>query len=161
MSGKGKVPTGEDLIDPLNARGDPVYADMLESVAEDGYECPFCTMAVHPKPILHRVGEKASHHWFITERHKVPDGVKYYFLIIPGRHIADHRDMTGNDDRLVRALVQWVEENYNDIEGFGLLLRSGNSKITGATVRHLHYHLIVPEIDEETELAKPYYFPIG
>lgn len=161
MSQKEEVPAGKEVVDPHYTRGDPHYEEMMVSVAESGYQCPFCTMAVHPKPILEEVGKDASHHWFVTERHEVPEGVKYYFLIIPKRHIVDYEEITGNDSLSVQSLVQWVKKNYDEIGGFGLLLRSGDSKSTGATVKHLHYHLIVPEIDEATGRAKPYYFPIG
>ncbi len=160
MSSNHNIPSGEHLVDRHYTRGDPQYQEMMKQVAQDGHQCPFCTMAVHPKPILHEVGKGTAHHWFITERHAVPGDVEQYLMIIPGRHLENYQEMTTNDHLMVQRLVEWAEQEFS-LEGFGLLLRSGASRRTGATVRHLHYHIIMPEIDSETDRAKTYNFPIG
>lgn len=159
MSSSTKVPSGTHLVDAHYTRGDQQYEAMMAKVAQDGYKCPFCTMAVHPKPIIRHSKNKT---WFVTERHEVPASVASYLLIIPRRHLVNHRAMTAADDAAVRELVTWAEATYG-LRGFGLAIRSGNSKLTGATVRHLHYHLVTPKINpkDRKRRAIPYHFPIG
>jgi len=40
-------------------------------------------------------------------------------------------------------------------------MRFGDSSVTGATVLHIHAHLIVPKINEKTKKARVVRFPIG
>ena len=47
------------------------------------------------------------------------------------------------------------------IKGGGLTLRFGEQNYTGATVLHLHFHLIVPKLKPKSKLAKIVNFPIG
>src|SRR3989344_535778 len=110
------VPVGKDLVDPYNARGNPTYQEMMDKIAADGYQCPFCTWAVHPKPLLHRAGPP-GHVWVITERHEIPEGIERYFLIVPGspddnRHIENFREMTAEDFAAVNELVEWAERTF-------------------------------------------------
>jgi hypothetical protein len=68
--------------------------------------------------------------------------------------------MTPEDHFAVDELKTWAEDTY-ELEGYGDLLRVGSSRRTGATGEHLHYHIIMPEIDPATGRAKPYCFPVG
>ncbi|MBP7057414.1 hypothetical protein KBB08_02900, partial [Candidatus Gracilibacteria bacterium] len=69
-------------------------------------------------------------------------------------------EVTDEDFHAVRTLGNWVIKKYN-LKGGGLTFRFGDSIYTGATVRHLHMHLIVPTVNPETKQALPVSFPIG
>ena len=65
-----------------------------------------------------------------------------------------------NDFKTVSKLINWAIKKYK-IEGGGLTVRFGNSDYTGATVHHLHFHLIVPKFNKKKKEVDPVYFPIG
>ncbi len=144
--------------DPHYTRGDKQYETMLSKLADE--ECGLCTLSVHPKPILARACEGTDHEWIITERFEIPENVEHYWLILPTRHIENQFQLTLGDYEAIHRLVTWATEEFN-LDGFGLTLRSGNTKRTGATCKHIHWPMIVPKIDKETGRAIPYYFPIG
>ncbi len=144
------------LHDKHYARGDRQYEQMLEQL---GNECGFCTMKVHTKPILKRIGFWLWR-WFVTERIKPYENAELSFLIIPKRHLEHVAQIGWLDWLAVRALVKWVCWK-NKIKGYGLVIRSGATEYTGATVVHIHFHLIVTKLDEATGRAIPVYFPIG
>lgn len=60
----------------------------------------------------------------------------------------------------ILKLAHWAEKKYQ-IVGGGLAMRFGATRYTGATVCHLHAHLIVPTIDPRSGRAKTVLFPIG
>lgn len=57
-------------------------------------------------------------------------------------------------------LCKWLTKFYG-LTGGGLVIRFGDSRLTGATIKHLHAHLIVPRTDASTDRAVPVRFPIG
>jgi diadenosine tetraphosphate (Ap4A) HIT family hydrolase len=68
--------------------------------------------------------------------------------------------LTLEDFGAVRILANWAIKNLK-IKGGALTLRFGDQAYTGATVEHLHFHIIYPEFDEKTKTAKVVNFPIG
>lgn len=132
------------------------YKGVLKAI-EKIKKCPFCkaNFKYHKKPILKR--EKG---WFITESTWPYKNNKYHFLIISDKHKEDFGQLSSFDFRAVSILVNWAIKKYK-IKGGGLLLRFGESIYTGSTVCHLHFHLIVPQINKKNKTAKTVYFPIG
>jgi len=115
------------------------YVQILEAIIAEGF-CPFCEEHLpkhHRRPILY-----TSKHWFVTENAWPYNGSRFHFLFISRTHIEKTEDLTTE---------MWVDfhKQYrklmkeNEIEGATLMIRSGNTEITGASVTHLHAHLIV------------------
>jgi len=132
------------------------YRKTLEKII-DTDKCPFCpdNFKYHKKPIL-----KKMNGWLATENSWPYKDTKYHFIFIPEKHLEDFSDLTIDDFATIKELVNWVIKKYN-IKGGGVTIRFGEQKYTGATVRHLHLHLIVPELDSDTDVAKVVNFPIG
>ena len=120
-------------------------------------KCPFCpdNFKSHKKPIL-----KEFQGWLATENSWPYQDTEYHFIFIPKEHKENFSDLSDADFQAVRFLVNWVIDQYK-IKGGGLTLRFGEQNLTGATVRHLHFQLIVPQLNTETKLAKTINFPIG
>jgi ATP adenylyltransferase len=118
------------------ARGD--YAQALAKIEEDGI-CPFCEAhlaAHHKNPILF-----GNAHWIVTENAWPYDGTRHQFLLIHRDHIESAEELpSGAWESLGSAYCQLVNE-YR-IEGATLLLRTGKTDFTGASVAHLHAQLI-------------------
>jgi diadenosine tetraphosphate (Ap4A) HIT family hydrolase len=141
------------LVDPKFARGKMYKKVMSEIVSEK--VCPFCpeTFKWHTKPILKYNGD-----WFITENFNPYKNTKFHFLIISKKHNENFSDILSSDWKSITSLCNWAIKKYK-IKGGGLTMRFGDTLYTGATIKHIHFHLISPEI--KNKKAKPVYFPIG
>lgn len=145
----------EKFVDPQNARSGDYQRDLNE-IAASGV-CPFCpeNFRWHRKPILGRFGN-----WFITEANEPYPNAQWHFLIIGAKHKEHLRELDADDFINVQLLISLIIGEFQ-IRGFGLTLRSGETKCSGATIRHLHWHLIVPRVNPATGTANPVSFPIG
>jgi len=120
-------------------------------------KCPFCkeNFKYHKKSIL-----KKEKGWFITKSTWPYKNTQYHFLIIPEKHKENFSQLSFFDFKIVSKLINWAIKKYK-IKGGGFLLRFGESIYTGSTVCHLHFHLIVPQINKKNKTAKTVYFPIA
>ncbi len=145
----------KELVNPTFARGRGGYDKTLAEIINSGV-CPFCPdhFLWHPWPILHRVGS-----WFITRIGWSYKNAEHHFLIIGDRHIIDDTQMTIRDEICIRQLTKWAVQTF-DLKGRGRISRSGDTNHTGATVQHLHFHLIQPKIGPDGK-ALTVWFPIG
>ena len=80
-------------------------------------------------------------------------------MIIGEKHKENFNELTESDFRSVKTLANWAIKKYK-IKGGGLVIRFGNTDYTGATVCHLHFHLIYPKSTKDN-MAKTVFFPIG
>lgn len=140
-------------VDPRNAR-DEKYKRVMGEILKEGV-CPFCpeTFKWHTKPILEHNGE-----WFITENFNPYKNTQFHFLIIGKEHKELLSDLSARDWESISSLISWAVENFK-IEGGGITMRFGDTLFTGATIKHIHAHLIVPTVKKGKAL--PVYFPIG
>lgn len=139
-------------VDPRNARADGYKEILEEAISEDA--CPLCPpMKWHPNPILRDDGR-----WVITRNSHPYKGAEHHFLIISKKHIEDLPDLVSKDLASILKLTEWATKEF-DILGGGLTMRFGETLFTGATIKHLHAHLIVPSV--KGEKITPVYFPIG
>ena len=140
------------LVDPRNARADGYRQEIEEAIAEKA--CPLCPpMKWHPNPILHRLEG-----WFITANSHPYDNTEHHLLMIAERHIEQLSDLSTTDLGSILNLSNWATKEFN-IRGGGITMRFGDTLYTGATIKHLHAHLIVPKVEDNQ--VSPVYFPIG
>lgn len=142
-------------VNPDNAKSKD-YQKILEQAAVKGV-CLFCpeNFVHHRKPILKKLGG-----WLITEATWPYENTEHHLLIIPEEHKITLEELTLFDFAMVQRLVAWARQE-REIPGAGLLLRFGDTIYTGATVCHLHFHLMVPTINQDTGRANVIMFPIG
>jgi diadenosine tetraphosphate (Ap4A) HIT family hydrolase len=143
------------VVDPHNAKS-AEYKQVINQIQGEG-KCPFCpeNFKYHKEPILKEQGD-----WLIT-RNSWPYGdTEHHFIAICRTHKEQFSELTPQDFTDLSTLINWVTDEF-DIPGGGFAMRFGDTRYTGATVVHLHAHLIVPQIDPETGRAKPVRFPIG
>jgi diadenosine tetraphosphate (Ap4A) HIT family hydrolase len=132
------------------------YETVLEDII-DTDKCPFCpaNFKYHKKPILN-----THKGWLVTENSWPYENTRHHFLYIPEKHLEHIIDLTQQDLETVKHLVDWTINKY-EIKGGALTIRFGEQTYTGATVLHLHFHLIVPELKDDKGLAHTINFPIG
>jgi diadenosine tetraphosphate (Ap4A) HIT family hydrolase len=103
--------------------------------------CPFCPENLadyHKKPILF---ETAS--WVVTENQWPYQGTLHHFLLILKRHATHPVELNDNEWNEIHIIINNLTKDYT-IEAGSFLLRFGSTEKTGATVDHLHAHVIVP-----------------
>ncbi len=145
-------------VDPSNARNEDYKKAMDEIITTN--DCPLCPpMKWHPNPIIRDNGL-----WLLTKNGFPYKDTEHHLLLISKRHIEELAEITDEEAQSVFSLAKWATREFN-IKGGGLTMRFGDTLYTGATVKHLHAHLIVPELSKEItgDKAKviPVYFPIG
>ena len=126
------------------------YRKVIRSIETEG-KCPFCpeNFKYHKHPIL-----KESGGWFVTRSSWPYKNTKHHFVVIGKEHKEHFRELDRVDMVSVQSLVQWAIETFK-IRGGVLAHRFGETDLTGATVCHLHFHLIVPKAGRRVN------FPIG
>lgn len=149
------------LVDARYART-PEYRKVIEQIQKDK-KCPFCprNFRYHNRKILKKIGK-----WIITRNFNPYPGTRHHFILIGDKHKTKAGHLTAKDFAEIGYLVQWTEREFK-IQGGALAMRFGNSRYTGATVTHLHCHLIVPKLEyrkvgkKKQRLARVVSFPIG
>jgi diadenosine tetraphosphate (Ap4A) HIT family hydrolase len=131
------------------------YGSVISTIAGTK-TCPFCpdNFKYHKKPILKRLGG-----WLITENSWPYKNAQKHFLIIADKHKENLRELSKKDLATILSLGKWAVKKYR-IKGGALTMRFGDTNATGASVSHLHAHIIYPKLDKKG-VAKTVNFPIG
>ena len=130
------------------------YKNMLGDIAKESV-CPLCpkTMRWHTKPIL-----KRSNGWLLTENFNPYKNTAHHLLVIAPIHKEKLNQLTRRDWESLTYLLNWAIKKIR-IKGGGIAMRFGDTRLTGASVAHLHAHLIVPKIIRRESQSVS--FPIG
>ena len=129
------------FVNIKNARGRVVLEDKLKKIIEAG-EDPFDPENLHKyhgKPII-----KMYRNWYLTESEHPYPGSKHHFLIISNTYIESSLELSIEARNEIFSIIDDIVKG-NKITGYGFYMRNGNSDETGATVKRLHAHLIVPK----------------
>lgn len=138
--------TPESFVNLNSARFDDQRRTM-EHIIEDGV-CPFCPENLsryHKQEIL-----KEGASWLLTPNQWPYEHTSLHLLAIAKRHIESLSDLEADDFAELLSLFQWAEQEYKIVSG-GIAMRFGDVTRNGASVRHLHAHLIVPSVDKPAE----------
>lgn len=114
------------------------YVGVLKKIIADGL-CPFCEEHLskyHTQPIIYK-----SKYWIVSKNAWPYEGTKFHFLLIVRPHVEAIEQLSPSMWTDLQKLHKKIVTDHN-IQGASFLLRSGNTKFTGASVSHLHAHLI-------------------
>lgn len=144
----------QQVVDPYYART-AEYAAILQQIIADG-KCPFC-----PEHFKYHEGEviKENVHWYVINNMRPYENTDKHILVICKRHCVHFNELKDAEILTWRLLINELIHEFN-ILGGGMALRFGETRYTGATVCHLHFHLIVPKLGEDGR-AIPVFFPVG
>ena len=140
-----------DNIDFSTVRRDD-QRGVMKQIAEDGV-CPFCMEHLskyHKNPIL-----MEGKHWVITDNQWPYENVKHQVLAIHKEHINHIADLVPEAGAELIELFGTIAKE-RDISGGAVAMRFGvdpGGGSYGTSVRHLHAHLIEPDLEalDETE----------
>ena len=127
------------IVEPSNSRS-PEYRAHLEMILASGI-CPFCPGGeTYQKQ--ERLGE--NEHWIASRNYQPLANTSYHFLFIPKRHVESRGELSGEELRALVMLEDGIKKE-REITGSVLYGRDGDPLLTGATVAHLHFQMIVPQ----------------
>lgn len=123
------------------------YGEVISKINNDGV-CPFCPENLklyHKNPIL-----KEGDFWLVTENMYPYKNAKYHFLLIYKKHIEDIAGIETEGWLELKNILNNINTDY-EIKGGSFFFRFGETKYTGATVSHLHSHLISRNLDSDSD----------
>ncbi len=130
----------QDFINMDNARHDE-QRKVMQASASAGV-CPFDAEHLptyHKTPIL-REGE----HWVITANQWPYEHTRVHLLAIARKHVESIDELPAGAGEELFEHVRWAIAEYK-IDFGGLAMRFGDVRHNGASVNHLHAHIIVPD----------------
>ncbi len=139
------------MVDIDNARLDE-QRKVMQQIINAGDD-PFSEENIqkyHKNPIL-----KTGTYWFVTENQWPYTNSKKQILFITRKYADDLSGLSAYAFKELFVLANEICTEY-EIKGGALCMRFGDTKISGATVKHLHFQLI--ESDPE---QGPVIFHIG
>lgn len=143
------------VVDKRFAKKRTEYFGVLKSIEKEG-KCPFCpkNFKYHGKKVL-----KTKNGWLITENNWPYKNIRKHLLIIGKKHKEGLSELTKEDLIAIKYLSDWAVKKFK-IKGGALAARFGETKLTGSTVCHIHFHLISPKKSKKG-FAETVNFPIG
>lgn len=115
------------------------YRKVLAKIDASG-QCPapFCK----DKGVNHKYPiEYKSEYWKVTRNSYNYQNAQHAFLIIPNRHVEDFLEILVGEWRELRRIIRYLVKKHR-LKGYTFLWRMGETSHTGASVTHLHAHLI-------------------
>ena len=125
-----------------NARVQKQYDEMVQ-LESDGV-CLFC-----PEHLKVDKGNRVVHdtrYWMVTPNEYPYPGAGHHFLVIPKRHVERLTDLPILALLSFWRTLKWIEREYG-LKYYGLGCRNGDCEYTGATIRHVHAHVIAAQPD--------------
>jgi diadenosine tetraphosphate (Ap4A) HIT family hydrolase len=133
----------DKFVNLNNARYDE-QRQVMQNI-EKNQECPFCPENLskyHKKEIV-----KRGKFWVLTYNQWPYKYTDIHLLAIATYHAEKLSELKEGAFDELQELMVWAERKYNIVTG-GFAMRFGDVSSNGATVDHLHAHLIVPSKDK-------------
>lgn len=133
------------------------YADQLKLAKQTG-QCIFCGSQIQKQDVLKVRGRWLLRHNQFPTKDRRKRNPKYHLLIIPRLHFLNFDELRTEDFKDIARLVKWAKKKFH-FKGGGLFLRMDDPGLSGATVLHFHWHLVVPR--KVKGKAVPVDMPVG
>ncbi len=118
------------------------YADVIKDIAEKAV-CPFCPEQLanfHKNPI------RRHGHWIVTNNMYPYHPTKQHVLLIHADHIEHASELSAKAWAELKQVIE-QEAAVRNMVGGAFTMRFGDTRFTGASVAHLHAHLIQADPD--------------
>ena len=133
------------IVDPRNGRTEEYKRELLK--IQRARMCPFCsggkTLVEGKDPII-----AENSHWIAINSHTPVKNCSTHWVIFPKEHITRLTQLHSGHHHLLNEILRELQGRYG-ISGGAMYIREGDTKITGATVCHVHYNYIVPDVNAD------------
>lgn len=129
-----------------NSRSQAQTDDMIEKEAKG--LCIFCPEHLRTDPAQRIAYE--NEHWMVTPNQYPYLGTEYHFLIVPKKHVTDVLDLSPVAFAEIHDALGWIRETHN-LTYWSFGSRNGDFRYTGATIAHVHVHVLVGDPDKHDE----------
>ncbi len=136
----------KDYVNLDNARHDD-QRNVMSTIVEDGV-CPFDEEFLanyHKQPIL-----RQGTFWTLTLNQWPYEYTRVHLLAIARQHVETIDELEAGAAEELFDHVKWAIQEYQ-IDFGGLAMRFGDVRHNGASVNHLHAHIIVPDKDKPAD----------
>lgn len=118
------------------------HSEQLERMRRlaKGIGCFFCKknyLKVGASPAIYQ-----GQHWYIKKNDYPYEGSIHHYLIVNKKHLNKITEISPAAWKELLKTIAWLEK-YLKIKGGSIFVRSGDMGYTGATLNHLHFHLLV------------------
>jgi ATP adenylyltransferase len=128
----------QKFVNTKNSRPGDKYEDVIKKIAEQKV-CPFCPDQLknfHKNPIL-----IDGNFWLTTDNMYPYPNTKNHIIFIHKTHIENVNEISAPAWQELHSQITEISAKRN-IAGGSVLLRFGDTDYTGASVTHLHAHII-------------------
>lgn len=135
-----------NFVNMDNARHDD-QRQVMQDIQDAGV-CPFDEehlIKYHTPPIL-----RQGKHWTLTPNQWPYEHTRVHLLAIARQHVESVDELPDGAGEELFEHMRWAIKEYN-IDFGGLAMRFGDVKHSGASVNHLHAHIIVPDKDKPAD----------
>jgi diadenosine tetraphosphate (Ap4A) HIT family hydrolase len=137
------------FVELENARNSEQLETMKKILARG--ECPFCQENITKSMVMPPLFE--DEYWYVNENQWPYDNTKHQFLLMYKSHAERLGDITPQAGIALIKNLQRLETEYGVNSG-ALFLRFGDPKFNGASVRHLHFQFLVPDVGHNKNWGK-------
>ncbi|TAL48757.1 HIT domain-containing protein [Patescibacteria group bacterium] len=128
----------EKLLNLANAHL-PHQRKQMEEVSRRGV-CLFCRKHLREYHVSPTVRE--GKHWLVTPNDYPYEGTTLHLMLISKKHITKASQITSGMMQELGKHLSWIERKFK-VPGGAFVMRFGSILYTGASVSHLHAHLVV------------------
>lgn len=121
-----------------NARSPAQLAEMKRLDATG--VCLFCPDYLASHPVQRTLF--STSHWTATPNEFPYQGTSLHVLLVPHEHAADLLELSEQVRSDFWVALARLAERY-DLRHYGLGVRNGDCRYTGATIAHVHAHVLV------------------
>ncbi len=111
--------------------------------------CLFCPagLRVHTRQ---RAGWE-TRHWMVLHNEFPYPGTAIHLLVVPHKHVTDMLDLDDESLGEFWDVLKTIRDRFG-LGHYGLGVRNGNCGFTGATIAHVHAHVLVGDPALEPEV---------
>jgi ATP adenylyltransferase len=92
-----------------------------------------------------------TRHWVVTPNEYPYKGTRIHLLVVPHKHVNDMLDLDDESLGDFWNALRLIRERF-DLDYYGLGVRNGDCSFTGATIAHVHAHVLVGDPALEPEV---------
>lgn len=135
-----RIAPADSQLYEFSAAREPEQLEEMQLLQAAG-KCYMCFPNLRHTPL------KAGNHWSVYENTFPYPHTKVHCLIVPTRHHVS--TVTLSPEAMVEyfEMVNWVAGHFN-LTGYSQFMRNGEMTHTGASIGHLHGHVIAPDLED-------------